>query len=63
VSGRDPIVRGGPRMRNQSTGFELVETRRDLSNMRQAQVYLTPKGRALAERMLRFWQHGSHKGG
>jgi DNA-binding MarR family transcriptional regulator len=50
-------------MRNQSTGFELVETRRDLRNMRQAQVYLTPKGRALAERMLRFWQHGSHKGG
>jgi DNA-binding MarR family transcriptional regulator len=50
----------GPRMRNQSTGFELVETRPNMAELRRHEVYLTPKGRGLAERMLRYWQHISH---
>jgi DNA-binding MarR family transcriptional regulator len=53
----------GPRMRNQSAGFSLVETRPNMQELRRHEVFLTPKGRALAERILRFWRHGSHKGG
>jgi DNA-binding MarR family transcriptional regulator len=46
----------GPRMRNQSTGFGLVEGRRSLEEMRRVEVYLTAKGRRLAERIRDYWQ-------
>src|SRR5262249_52961060 len=46
----------GPRMRNQSTGFGLVETRTNPEDYRAHSVYLTAKGRAMMERIVKFWQ-------
>jgi hypothetical protein len=67
ASSRHPVVPParhlldiGPRMRNNSAGFGLVETRPNMQELRRHEVYLTPKGRAHAERILRYWQHISH---
>lgn len=51
-SSRDPTV----------PGFGLVESRVDPMERRKHQIYLTPKGRALAQRLARF-RANSLKGG
>jgi hypothetical protein len=45
-----------PTHAQQLHGFELVDTYVDLNERRRRKVFLTPKGRALAERILKFWQ-------
>jgi DNA-binding MarR family transcriptional regulator len=44
----------GPRARNQSVGFGLVTGRPKPMNLREHEYFLTPKGRALFERLFRI---------
>jgi DNA-binding MarR family transcriptional regulator len=43
----------GPRTRNASTGFGLIVTRPNMHERRRHEVYLSPKGRALAQHLKR----------
>lgn len=43
----------GPRTRNASTGFGLIVTQPNVHERRRHEVYLSPKGRALAQHLKR----------
>jgi len=49
----------GPRARNASLGFGLVEHRARPHDFRAHEVFLTPKGRALAERLSRYLENAA----